>query len=446
MPTLICLDVSLSMEQTFAEDSLLSHSVSSLKTLLTNLQGVVPNEFIEIITFSHTATVIIEFTKSTSQLLNSLENIQCEDRTNVTQLMELCSQEAQQWNVITPTHIILITDKIPAALKDPVSSFPHGSKMSLVALTPTTDVNNKTHTFLNSCNISGKLYPGPVLGKDSIDRIFENIMLDNYSKFEASLWFGHQSTSVIISPTPDIQILSSISQTPAPKLFPSALRIHGFLPATDLHNPPYVSRHLIHHSGSVSPVKLTSKTPDLRIMLNETLRAKDYIAIVELGQSWFGIISSHLPKSERNLKKSNLIFSIIAPQSFNWLGNPNFLGLKRLVSTDKQSNMPYKEGYSKSYDNKSSGGSGMVWIKSSTLKQNVMKVVRYAKRLPDKGSVVFVKELNKVRRSILFYGFTDMMAVLCDLLEREKTNENSEILDRCISQLKNELDPTKIVK
>ena len=445
MPTLICIDVSLSMEQTFAEDTLLSHSLTSLKTFLSNLQTVVPNEFIEIITFSNTASVLVEYTKNTALLVDSLSNIQCEDRTNIAELIELSCKEAQLWNVITPTHMILITDKIPHALKEPVDRFPHGSSMSLVTLIPTIDVNNKTQAFLSSCNLKGKLYLGPVLGKDSVDRIFENIMLDNYSKFEASMWFGHQSTNVVISPSPDLTHLSSISQTPAPKTFPSALRIHGFLPATDLHNPPYVSRHLILHSGAASSAKVASKTPDLRVMLNESLRAKDYVALVELGQSWFGVISSHLPKAERNLKKSNLIFSILTPKSFNWLGNPNFLGLKRLISVDKQSNMPYKDTYSKSYDNKSGGG-GMVWIKSSTLKQNVMKVVRYAKRLPDKGSAVFVKELNRVRRSILFYGFVDMMGVLCEMLEKEKTPENSEILDRCLSQLKNELDPTKMIK
>ena len=444
MPTLICIDVSLSMERKAAEDTLLGHSLASLKTFFTNLQNVVPNEFIEIITFSHTATVLVEFTKNSTELINSLSEIECHDRTCIKDVMELCLKESQLWNVITPTHIIFITDKIPNALDEPLEGFPYGCSMSLVALTPTTDVNNKAQAFLSSCNLKGKLFPGPVLGKDSVDRIFENIMLDNYSKFEASLWFGHQSTNVVISPSPDINHLAGITLKPTPKTFPTTLRIHGFLPATDLHNPPYVSRHVLLHSGPRSPVKVTSKTPDLRVILNEGLRAKDCVALVDLGMSWFGVISSHLPKSERNLKKSNLVFSIIAPNAFSWLGNPNFLGLKRLVSADKQTNMPYREEFSNSYDNKS--GSGMVWIKSTTLKQNILKVVRYAKRLPDKGSAMFLKELNKVRRSILFYGFTDMMGVLCQLLEKETNPENSEILNKCIAQLREEHDPGKMIK
>ncbi|XP_063687737.1 integrator complex subunit 14-like [Bolinopsis microptera] len=444
MPTIICIDVSLSMEQKAAEESLLDHSLSSLKSFFSNLQTVVPNEFIEIITFSHTPSILVEFTKNTTQLTNSLSEIECQDKTCMKETMELCLKECQQWNVLTSTHIVLITDKIPNALKDSIEGFPYGCSMSLVALTPTTDVNNRAQTFLRSCNLKGKLYPGPVLGKDSVDRIFESIMLDHYSKFEAALWFGHQTTSVAISPSPDVAHLAGITLKPTPKTFPATLRIHGFIPATDLHNPPYVSRHVLLHAGPRSPVKVTSKTPDLRVILNEGLRAKDCVAIVDIGLGWFGVVSSHLPKSERNLKKSNLVFSIIAPNAFSWLGNPNFLGLKRLVSVDKQSNMPYKEEYSNSYDNKS--GSGMVWIKSSTLKQNIMKVVRYAKRLPDKGSAMFLKELNKVRRSILFYGFTDMMDVLCQLLEKEKTPENTEILDNCIAQLRDEPDPAKIIK
>ena len=445
MPTLISIDVSLSMEKQVAEESLLSHALSSLKTFLGNLQSVVPNEFIEIITFSHTASIVSEFARSSPQLVNSLSNIECQDRTNIREMVELCHKECQRWSVLTPTNIILITDKVPGAIREQsFEGFPHGCHMSLVALTPATDVAHKTQAFFSSCNLKGKLYPGPVLSKESVDRIFESIMLDQYTRQETTLWFGHKSTSVILSPTPDLEHLATLSGKPTPKSFPSSLHVHGFLPATDLHNPPYLSRHVIYPAGPRSPVKITSKTPDLRVVLNESLRSKDSVGIVEVGMGWFGVISSFLPKAERNPKKSNLVFSIIAPNAFSWLGNMNFLGLKRLVSLDRQSNTPYKESFTNSYDNKS--GSGMVWIKSSTLKQNVLKVVRYAKRLPDKGTAIFVKELNKVRRSIMFYGFTEMMGMLCELLEREKTEESKEILDKCIAQLKAEKDPTQIIK
>ena len=59
MPTIICLDVSLSMKRQYADVSLLEHAVSACTTFLKNLHNIVPNEYIQIITFSSTATVLV---------------------------------------------------------------------------------------------------------------------------------------------------------------------------------------------------------------------------------------------------------------------------------------------------------------------------------------------------------------------------------------------------
>ena len=143
----------------------------------------------------------------------------------------------------------------------------------------------------------------------------------------------------------------------------------------------------------------------------------------------------------------------------------------------------------------------MVWAKTSTLQVNIQKVIRYAKKLPEKSTAIFLKELNKVsltifilfcspqittqyrthvmqgtvsrflnskealfivihlnelclpdntyilqvRRSILFYGFNGMLDVVCQLLEKEMNDDNSVLLNKCIEQIKTVSDPHKTI-
>ena len=45
----------------------------------------------------------------------------------------------------------------------------------------------------------------------------------------------------------------------------------------------------------------------------------------------------------------------------------------------------------------------------------------------------------------MFYGFNDMLGVLCQLLEKEMNDENSVLLNKCIEQIKSVSDPHKTI-
>jgi len=440
MPTLICVDVSLSMQRKVEGETLLNLTLSSLKTFMRNIHNQLPHEYISLVEFSDIPTLLVPFTKTTSSLLDKLSDIAPSDRGNIENLMSMCERECSQWNIHTPSHIVLVTDSIPRALQETLGLFPLACTVSIIAMKPGLDAATKTQAFLTSCNLQGKLYPGPVLGLDGLERIFETVLLDHYNKTEVKLCFGNHQTSLQITPPPDLNLLTKISGSDTPPTFPSTLSIHGFLAQSVLHHPPYTSRHFLYQTSTKS-----TKTPDLRVVLHDALKSKELVGLVDIGEGWFGVISawSQKTETEKVAKQSNLCLSIIAPNSFTWLGDLKYLALSRLLPPNKVQKLPYKEPYPNSYDNKT--GPGMVWAKTSTLQVNIQKVIRYAKKLPEKSTAIFLKELNKVRRSILFYGFNGMLDVVCKLLEKEMNDDNSVLLNKCIEQIKTVSDPHKTI-
>jgi len=69
-------------------------------------------------------------------------------------------------------------------------------------------------------------------------------------------------------------------------------------------------------------------------------------------------------------------------------------------------------------EKKSYSQSTVVWIKATGLQSDIQKVVRHAKKLPDKLHQ-FYKELNRTRRAALSFGFLSLLDALATLLERE---------------------------
>lgn len=61
-----------------------------------------------------------------------------------------------------------------------------------------------------------------------------------------------------------------------------------------------------------------------------------------------------------------------------------------------------------------------VWIKPSGLQTDVQKILRNARKLPEKTQT-FYKELNRLRKAALAFGFLDLLKGVADMLERECT-------------------------
>ena len=62
----------------------------------------------------------------------------------------------------------------------------------------------------------------------------------------------------------------------------------------------------------------------------------------------------------------------------------------------------------------------VVWVQPSGLQTDIQKILRHARKMPEKTQH-FYKELNRLRRAALALGFTDLMETMAVVLERECT-------------------------
>ncbi|XP_061036165.1 integrator complex subunit 14 isoform X7 [Eubalaena glacialis] len=99
--------------------------------------------------------------------------------------------------------------------------------------------------------------------------------------------------------------------------------------------------------------------------------------------------------------------------------------IPKVINTDAKEN-PYGEDDNKSpfplqpKNKRSYAQNVTVWIKPSGLQTDVQKILRNARKLPEKTQT-FYKELNRLRKAALAFGFLDLLKGVADMLERECT-------------------------
>jgi hypothetical protein len=164
-----------------------------------------------------------------------------------------------------------------------------------------------------------------------------------------------------------------------------------------------------------------TKQPSFCVLLHNCLKLENMVAICMVGKNdesnedWFAFLHPHVDSK----KKSGLILSLLLPgnQPILWL--PNFRSLGSVcLNSDLTPTIMDRPANSRS-SSKSYSSNNVIWLDPESVQADVQKVVRYAKRGPDKAPQ-FYKELNRIRRAALSYGFFDVLAGLATILEREK--------------------------
>ncbi|KAF2361296.1 hypothetical protein FHG87_007949 [Trinorchestia longiramus] len=216
------------------------------------------------------------------------------------------------------------------------------------------------------------------------------------------------------------------------------LVVLGFLAIVDVSSPPACSRHLLLPSalkGDSAAILASDgapgsagsedeevssdegKVPSLCVLLHGGLKKEGMVALCQVAPGWYGILYSW----SDNKKKSNLLLSIFHPgvDVIPWLGKLDELGpasalpLNPYSTPDATPPFPVKSGEKRSYNQ-----ACVVWVRAGGLQSDVQKILRHARKLPDKTNS-FYKELNRVRRAALQYGFPALLQGLSSILERE---------------------------
>lgn len=275
--------------------------------------------------------------------------------------------------------------------------------------------------------------PGAVTLK-SIQGMFQKLCETNFSAFYGNLKCGNLSARISLSPVPQpytkITDFESVTKT-----FSDTIEVCGFIDIINVGSPMAVSRHLIIPQASGKPettrIKFEAdsdeetvdegKIPSFCVLLHGALKVENMAALCTVGDDWFGIMYSWADSK----KKSNLMLTVLEPgaDAVPWLGNLNYLGsMEEFNAMGIQANgdepppsFPVRPAEKRSYSQ-----NVVVWVRQAGLQADIQKILRHAKKLPEKTQQ-FYKELNRVRRAAICFGFVELLDGLAFIFERECT-------------------------
>ena len=274
---------------------------------------------------------------------------------------------------------------------------------------------------------------GGEITSKSVQAVFQKLCETNFSAFYGTLKCGNLTARISLSPVPQPYTKITDFET-VTKTFSDVIEVCGFIDTSDVGSPMAVSRHLIvpqpSGKGEVSKPKLEGdsdeecidegKTPSFCVLLHGALKVENMAALCTVADDWFGIMYSWADSK----KKSNLMLTVLEPGSdaVPWLGDLNYLGpLEEFLDSSSCQNsenvpsLPVKPADKRSYSQ-----NVVVWVRQAGLQSDIQKILRHARKLPEKTQQ-FYKELNRVRRAAISFGFVELLDGLAFIFERECT-------------------------
>ncbi|XP_010115298.1 PREDICTED: von Willebrand factor A domain-containing protein 9 isoform X2 [Chlamydotis macqueenii] len=394
-----------------------------------------------------------------SEEYQPLSNMDDYDKTCLeSALLGVCNIVHQEWGAAIPCQVVLVTDGClgigRGSLRHSLAThnqrsesnrfplpFPFPSKLYVMCMAnleelQSTDSLDCLERLIDLNNGEGQIFTidGPLCLKN-VQSMFGKLIDLAYTPFHAVLKCGHLTSDVQVFPRPEPFVIDE-EIDPVPKVINTDLEIVGFVDIADISSPPVLSRHLVlpialNRGDEVGPGitddtedensanQIAGKIPNFCVLLHGSLKVEGMVAVVQLGPEWYGMLYSQADSK----KKSNLMMSLFepGPEPLPWLGKMAQLGP---ISDAKEN--PYGDDDNKSpfplqpKNKRSYAQNVTVWIKPSGLQTDVQKILRNARKLPEKTQT-FYKELNRLRKAALAFGFLDLLKGVADMLERECT-------------------------
>ncbi|KAL0968884.1 hypothetical protein UPYG_G00273150 [Umbra pygmaea] len=466
MPTVVLMDVSLSMtrpvslDQGSEEFQRKNLAVAGLTMLFEHMATNYRLEFTSLVAFSSLWELLVPFTRDYNTLQEALSNLEDYDKTCLEAALHGVSNVVQQeWGHACPTQVVLVTDGSlgigagslrhslqtlkprPEDKKFPLP-FPFPAKLFVMCIATmeelqVTDSMDNLEKLLQLNGGDGQIFTmeGQLCLK-SVQSMFGRLIDAAYTPFHAVLHCGNLASDVQVFPRPEPVFLDE-EVDPLPRHVLTDLEIVGFIEIGDISSPPVTSRHLVlpiavnkevddvgtgtteEMEEETTANQQAGKAPNFCVLLHGSLKVEGMVALVMVGPEWYGMLYSQADSK----KKSNLMMSLFEPgaEPLPWLGKMSQLG----PISDAPEN-PYGEDDSRSpfplqpQAKRSYAQNVTVWIKASGLQTDVQKILRNARKLPEKTQT-FYKELNRLRKAALAFGFWELLKGVAELLERECT-------------------------
>uniref|UniRef100_A0A3B3XVH6 Integrator complex subunit 14 n=1 Tax=Poecilia mexicana TaxID=48701 RepID=A0A3B3XVH6_9TELE len=434
MPTVVLMDVSLSMTRPVSLDGIEEFqrknlAVHGLNMLFEHMASNYRLEFTALMAFSSLWELLVPFTRDYNALQEALSNLEDYDKTCLELALQGVSSVVQQeWGNGCPCQVVLVTDGSlgigKGSLRHSLQTlkhrgddkkfplpYPFPTKMFILCIANAeelqmTDAMENLEELLRLSGGDGQIFTvdGPLCMK-SVQAMFGMLIDRAYSPFHAVLHCGNLSSDVQVFPRPEPVVVDEEVE-PIPRAVSTEVDEVGTGATDELEEEPSASQ-------------MAGKSPNFCVLLHGSLKVEGMVALVQLGPEWFGMLYSQADSK----KKSNLMMSLFEPGSdpLPWLGKISHLG-----PVSEAAENPYGEDDSKSpfpvqpQVKRSYAQNVTVWIKASGLQTDVQKILRNARKLPDKTQT-FYKELNRLRKAALAFGFWELLKGVAELLERECT-------------------------
>uniref|UniRef100_A0A672J6T9 Integrator complex subunit 14 n=1 Tax=Salarias fasciatus TaxID=181472 RepID=A0A672J6T9_SALFA len=432
MPTVVLMDVSLSMTRPVCLDGSEEFqrknlAVHGLNMLFEHMASNYRLEFTALMAFSSLWELLVPFTRDYNALQEALSRLEDYDKTCVESALNGVNNVVQQeWGSACPCQLVLVTDGSlgigKGSLRHSLQTlkqrgedkkfplpFPFPTKLFIMCVAnaeelQATDAMDNLEELLRLSGGDGQIFTvdGPLCMK-SVQGMFGRLIDFAYSPFHAVLHCGNLSSDVQVFPRPEPVVVDDEVEP-----MPQTVNVDevGAGATDELEEEPSASQ-------------MAGKSPNFCVLLHGSLKVEGMVALVQLGPEWFGMLYAQADSK----KKSNLMMSLFepGPEPLPWLGKISHLG-----PISEAAENPYGEDDSKSpfpvtpQAKRSYAQNVTVWIKASGLQTDVQKILRNARKLPDKTQT-FYKELNRLRKAALAFGFWELLKGVAELLERECT-------------------------
>lgn len=480
MPTVILIDVSLSMSRpVITSDTTESHTrftiaTAAINALLDYLSVHAKLEYVSLVSFSSVYEVVVPFTRDFDSIRNKLPHIEEGDKTCIdTALHGIAQLILNEWGYQTPVQIIVVTDgssgvgsigrnRIIQALPLPP---PYPARISILPVVSPHDsclqhamplyqkIVDLTNNAPNNvgCISRGSIYCPDQLSVPGVIATMNRLCEQQFQEFWCSLKCGQLEARVQLFPPPQTVTHEGLATN---YTLSNQIHVIGFLQQQELGTPIAVSKHLVipqahvngnttvrENYGSKTPTKEgsgtetveedtldPSKIPNFCVLLHGALKVEGMTAIVLLGTEWWGTLSAWCEATRT--RRSCLLLHVLRPgvAAAPWLGPLDQLG------PADDSNATAETFPVRSWRSYSGGGANSAWARPHALLADVQKVLRHARKLPDKTQHLY-KELNRLRRAAISLGFSELLSSVGAALERERASLPSNAPPECALQL-----------
>jgi len=418
--------------------------------LLTHFEQSYKLEQIAVLTFSSQCDLVVPFTRDIPEVRAKVTLVDGNDTTNISAgFGGVVTYVKEQWGDSVPINCVLVTDggqfcddtyeESLLSNLDSIFPFSFGGSLSVLCINHIDNhafvkrFKSVNENLIQRSGLEGDVFmirENSDLNRTSVEDMFQRLIDLRYHPYCGTLSFGRElSSTVTLCPPPapfkEVRDFETIEAKVSNQLV-----IKGMLSMSDVASPPVVSRHLIlaHDSKTSNSMDsqdndILARQPSLCVFLHGAMKAEGLCALVQVAEAqnagnssanWFGIIFSYADTK----KKSTLMLALLEPGDtpVPWMDNLRSLGpMDELTNTSETTNhFPVKA----SSHRPSYSSSPVVWIKHASLHSDIQKILRHARKLPEK-SLHFYKELNRLKRAALYIGFYELLEGCAAIFDRE---------------------------